>query len=60
MIIHYRKSRGLMEDITRNPDNPDDTDKWTWSFDDDDTSRDATKKARQDLFLHLPNSAIPR
>ena len=49
-----------MEDITRDPDNLDDTDAWMWSFDDDDASRDATKKARQDLFFHLPNFAIPR
>ena len=36
-----------MEDITRDPDDPDDTDAWMWSFEDDDASRDATKKVRQ-------------
>jgi hypothetical protein len=38
------QERGLMEDITRDPDDPD---AWMWSFDDEDTSRDATKKARR-------------
>ena len=42
-----QQERGLMEDITRDPDDPDDTDAWMWSFDDDNASRDATKKVRQ-------------
>jgi hypothetical protein len=41
------QERGLMEDITRDPDDPDDPDAWMWLFDDEDASRDATKKARR-------------
>ena len=38
-----------MEDITRDLDDPD---AWMWSFDEDDASRDATKKVRQkSIFL---------
>jgi hypothetical protein len=44
-----QQERGLMEDITRDPDDPDDPDAWMWSFDDEDASRDATKKARQNV-----------
>ena len=40
-----------MEDITRNPDNPDRPDAWMWLFDDEDASRDATKKIRQMFFF---------
>jgi hypothetical protein len=36
-----------MEDITGDPDGPDDPDAWMWSFDDEDASRNAMKKARQ-------------
>ena len=35
-----------MEDITRDPDFPDDPNAWMWSFDDDDTSRDVTKASQ--------------
>ena len=51
--------RGLMENITCSPDDPDDPDVWIWSFDDDDASRDATKKARQ-IFFFLSIYLIPR
>lgn len=40
-----------MEDIARNPDNPDRPDAWMWLFDDEDASRDATKKIRQMFFF---------
>jgi hypothetical protein len=46
-----------MEDITRDPDDPDDPDAWMWSFDDEDASRDATKKVRQNVFTFY---LIPR
>ena len=49
-----------MEDITRDPDDPDDPNAWMWSFDDDNASRDVTKKVRQVFFFHLPNPAIHR
>ena len=48
-----QQERGLMEDIAHNPDNPDRPDAWMWLFDDEDASRDATKKIRQMFFFPL-------
>ena len=48
-----------MENITRDPDFPDDPNVWMWPFDDDDASRDATKKARQ-IFFFFFIYLIPR
>ena len=44
-----------MEDVTRDPDDPD---TWMWWRDDEDAPRDATKKARQMLFLIRDSSLI--
>ena len=44
-----------MEDVTRDPDDPD---AWMWWRDDEDAPRDATKKARQMLFLIRDSSLI--
>ena len=44
-----------MEDITRDPDDPD---AWMWSFNDDDALRDATKKVRQKSLFSV--YLIPR
>ena len=52
-----QQERGLMEDITRGPDDPDDPDTLMCSFDDDDASRNAMKKARKYFF---PIHPIPR
>ena len=46
-----------MEDITRGPDDPDDPDTLMCSFDDEDASRNAMKKARKYFF---PIHPIPR
>ena len=45
-----QQERGL----TRDPDDPDDTDAWMWSFDDEDASRDATKKVRRKSIFFFP------
>ena len=50
-----QQERGLMEDITRDPDDPD---AWMWSFNDDDALRDATKKVRQKSLFSI--YLIPR
>ena len=52
MIYHTlsQQDHGLMENTTHDPDFPDDPNAWMWSFDDDDASRDVTKKAHQILF----------
>ena len=53
-----QQESGLMEDITCDPD---DTDAWMWSFDDDDASRDATKNVGQILVKYfLSIYLIPR
>ncbi|KAN0132162.1 hypothetical protein V8E53_009928 [Lactarius tabidus] len=44
----WQQERGLKEDEAEDPDNPD---AWMGSFDDEDASRDTTKKARQLLYL---------
>ena len=52
-MIHHTLSQqdhGLMENTTHDPDFPDDPNVWMWPFDDDDASRNVTKKARQILF----------
>ena len=42
-----------MEDFTCDPNDLDYPDAWMWSFEDDDASRDAMKKAHQMVFFCL-------
>jgi hypothetical protein len=48
-----QQEREFMEDIAHFPDDPVDPDAWMWSFDDEDASKDATKKVRQNALLTI-------
>jgi hypothetical protein len=47
----WQQERGLKEDEAEDPEKQNPPDAWMGSFDDEDASRDTTKKARQPFYL---------